>query len=172
MLQLLPKAVPPFDVFFQENYERVVGYTYKKIGNFQDAEDLASEVFLYCQTHYESYDPEKSSLTTWLYMVVNSRIKNHYRDAKTNVDLDSLSGILPDDSRDMDACIYLEQVRTVIRKALQKLPERQKKLIELRYFQGLSGNEIAQVMNMTPGNVRVQLSRALDAMEPLCKDLL
>lgn len=161
----LQKEKMPFSDFYNANYQKVVYYIANKIGNHHDAEDLASEVFMYCYSHYEDYDPSKSSLTTWLYLVVNSRIKNHYRDAKTYVDLESLVNVLPDDTIDMDACIYLEQLRKLLEKALATLPERQRSIVVLRYFKGKSNVEIAAQLGMSQVNVRVQLSRALDTLE-------
>ena len=173
MLQLLPKTdKPPFEEFYEANYSRVVQYIRRKLENLHDAEDLASEIFVYCYSHYEDYDPEKSSLTTWLYMIVNSRIKNHYRDARTYVDLEELVGVIPDETVDMDACIYLQQLRQGLERAMAKLPERQRKIVFMRYFEERSSAEIAAELGITPGNVRVLLSRALDTLEKLCGDLL
>lgn len=173
MLQLLPvKEKQSFEMFYDANYSKVVRYIWTKLGNQQDAEDLAGEVFLYCYSHYEEYDPEKSSLTTWLYLIVNSRLKNHYRDTKTFVDLEDVVGVLPDDSVDMDSCVYLEQLKTQMAQALQQLPERQRRIVMLRYFEDRSSSEIAQIMNMSSVNVRVQMSRALDRLETLCANLL
>lgn len=173
MLVLLPKKEkPPFDEFYAENHRRVVRYIQMKLNDSHEAEDLASEVFLYCYSHYDDYDPEKSSLTTWLYLIVNSRIKNHYRDSKSFVDLESLVGVLPDDSVDMDACIYLQQLRNLLEQALMKLPERQRKIVTMRYFEERSNIEIAEQLGLSPGNVRVLLSRALDALEKSCGVLL
>lgn len=161
----LQREKVPFPDFYNAHYKKVVHYINNKIGNLHDAEDLASEVFLYCYRHYDSYDPGKSSLTTWLYLVVNSRIKNHYRDARTYVDLESLVGVLPDETIDMDACIYLQQLKDLLEKALLTLPERQRKIVTMRYFEEKSNIEIAAELGMTQVNVRVQLSRALDALE-------
>lgn len=173
MLTLLPKTEkPPFEAFYDANYQRVVQYIRKKLENLHDAEDLASEVFLYCYSHYDDYDPQKSSPTTWLYLIVNSRIKNHYRDAKSYVDLESLIGVLPDEMIDMDACIYLQQLRDLLERAMNRLPERQRKIVTMRYFEELSSSEIAAELGISPGNVRVLLSRALDTLEKSCGDLL
>ena len=162
---------PPFSVFYEENYQRVLHYTAGKIGNYHDAEDLVGEIFIYCYSHYDDFDPAKSALTTWLYMIVNSRIKNHYRDAKSCVDLESLVGTLADET-DMDACIYLEQLRDLLEKALAVLPERQRTIVMMRYFEEKSNAEIAEALGMTQVNVRVQLSRALDTLEAKCGNIL
>lgn len=163
---------PSFSEFYDSNYKKVVDYINRKIRNPHDAEDLASEIFMYCYTHYEDYDPSKSSLSTWLYLIVNSRLKNHYRDAKTCVEIETVVGVLPDETIDMDVCIYLQQLRKQLEKAMEKLPERQRKIVIMRYFEEKSNGEIADELGLTQVNVRVQLSRALKALEKLCSNLL
>ena len=154
-----------FTDFYNIYHQKVVYYIERKIGNYHDAEDLASEVFAYCYSHFDSYDPAKSSTTTWLYLVVNSRIKNYYRDSKTYVDLEALIGVLPDEMIDMDACIYLQQMKEIIEKALLTLSERQRKIVTMRYFDEKSNAEIAEELGMSHINVRVQLSRALAVLK-------
>ncbi len=166
-----PQKVP-YETFYEENYGKAVQYIRNKIGSHEDAEDLAGEVFLYCYTHYDGYDPERSSLTTWLYMIINSRIKNHYRDAKTYVDLESVVGVLPDEGPDLDAGIRMEEIHTGVMAAINQLPERRRQIVMMSYFENLSSAEIGQRLGLTPGNVRVQLSRALDSLETLCRDFM
>ncbi len=173
MLELLAtKEKPEFSVFYSENLQRTVQYIYKKLGNQQDAEDLAGDVFLYCYSNYENYDPRKSSLNTWLYLIVNSRIKNYYRDRRIYTDLDDVVGIIPDESNDMDACIYLEQATSHVRKAIDRLPEKQRRVVILRYFEEKTSEQIAGELGITPGNARVLLSRAIDTLEKMCADFV
>ena len=161
----------PFEQVFEQYYSKVLLYLIKKTGNQQEAEDLCSEAFLYCFDHYDSYYPGKSAVSTWLYLVVNSRLKNYYRDRKVHVDLADLQNVLPNESNDMDRGVYLEQMRTELAKAIETLPERQQKIVVMSYFEQKSSAEIAAELGMTPGNVRVQLTRALDKLEVLCKNL-
>ena len=65
MLRLVPQSAKPlYEDVYNANYSKVVQYINKKIGNYADAEDLASEVFLYAYKHYEEFDPQKSSVNT------------------------------------------------------------------------------------------------------------
>lgn len=162
----------PFHIVYEKYYEIVFRYIHRKIDNYHDAQDLTSEAFTYCYQHYHDYDPEKSAVSTWLYLVVNSRIKNYYRDKKTMVDVDALDGILTDDRIDMDACICLEQIRARLSDAIAHLPERQRQAVILRYFGNCSGAEIAARLGTTQGNARVILNRALKQLEKQCRDLL
>lgn len=173
MLQLLEKSrKPDFDTFYQDNYDRTLAYIRYKITNFHDAQDLASEVFLYCYSHYSEYDPEKSAPATWLYLVVNSRLKNYFRDRKEHVDLDEISAVLPDCSPSLDSCLYLEQLHDTLMQAISRLPQRQQEIVTMRYMEEKSHQEIALALGITPGNARVVLSRALRAIEQDCKELL
>lgn len=168
MLTLLPKRqVPPYEEFYTQNYSRVLYYVRGKISSAEDAEDLTSEVFLYCYSHYDDYDPDKSSLTTWLYLIVNSRVKNYYRDHVSFADYESVSETLQDHSIDLDEGVYLEQLHAALMDAIGQLPERQQTIVKMRYFENRSGEEIAQCLGITPGNVRVLLSRALNKLSSL-----
>ena len=168
MLQLFPKnQKPDYDDFYRDNYNRVVNYVKNKINNYEDAEDLASEVFVYCYSHYEDYDPEKSSITTWLYLIVNSRIKNYYRDHVSTADLESIQDIMADEGIDMDQGIYLEQLHKVLMKAIKTLPERDQKIVVMTYFENKSGDQIARALGISPVNVRVALHRALGKLQKM-----
>lgn len=165
MLKLLPqKQVPSYEAFYESHYTRTLHYVKNKISSIEDAEDLTSEVFLYCYNHYDDYDPDKSSQNTWLYLIVNSRIKNYYRDHVSFADYESVSDTIQDMRIDLDQGIYLEQLHSVIMKAIKSLPERQQKIIYMSYFQNMQSDEIARVLGLTPGNVRVLLSRAIDKL--------
>ena len=165
MLKLLPQnKKTSYEDFYAAHYNQVLNYTRNKVTVAEDAEDLVSDVFLYCYHHYENYDPEKSSMTTWLYLILNSRIKNYYRDHVTYADYEVVSDVMQDESIDLDQGVYLEQLHSFIMKAIRSLPQRQQTIITMRYFEDRSTEEIATALGITPGNVRVLLSRALDKL--------
>lgn len=158
---------PDYETFYQENYSRVLRYVCGKLSNSHDAEDLTGDVFLYCLRHYEDYDPSKGKLSTWLYLIVNSRIKNYYRDHTTGVDFEEVSETLQDMGIDLERGVYLEQLHDALMAAIASLPERQQKIVIMRYFENRSGDEIAAALGISPGNVRVLLSRSLDKLSSL-----
>lgn len=165
MLTLLEKKCKPeFEDFYRENYARMLSYVRGKLGNTQDAEDLTSEVFLYCYSRYDTYDPEKSSITTWLYLIVNSRVKNYYRDHVSYVDYDEVADVMQAQGVDLDAGVYLEQLYTALMSAIRELPWRQQQIVMMRYFENRSSEEIGQILGIRPSNVRVLLSRALNKL--------
>ena len=158
-------AKPAFEDLYEEYYQPLLHYLYKKTGNMQDAEDLTSETFLYCYRSYDQYDPEKSAVSTWVYLVANSRLKNHYRDKREHVEISELENLLPAGETDMERAAYLEQLRSFLAERLANLPERQQQVIALRFFQEKDYAEIAEELGISAGNARVILSRALDRLK-------
>ena len=164
-------AKAPFEAVYEEYYQPLLRYLCKKTGSLQDAEDLTSETFLYCYRSYDSYDPEKSAVSTWLYLAANSRLKNYYRDRRDHVEISELENLLPAEETDMDRAAYLEQLRGFLAKKLETLPERQQQVIAMRFFQEKDYDEIADTLGTSAGNIRVILSRALDRLKKEMPDL-
>jgi len=152
-----------FDAFYKEYYNQVYWYIYKKISHAEDAQDLAGDVFCSCFKNFKNYDPEKSAITTWLYVIVNNRLKNYYRDRKISVPLDKQidEKYLQTDDDYISKAILLEDYRNMLADAISTLPEKYQLIVILKYFGEKQSEEISKIMNMSSVNVRVTLSRAL-----------
>lgn len=161
------KNVLTFEVAYEQFYEKILAFFCRKISNRADAEDLTEEVFTYCYKNWSSYDPEKASLSTWIYLVANSRYKNYCRDHKMFVDIDERVDIADETFDDMEKALYVQELRRVLNNALENLTDRQRKIVVLKYFEGLGTDEIAGLLQSTPNNVRVQLSKALKNMKKI-----
>ncbi len=160
-----------FEEFYEQYYSGAVYYVTGKLGHREDAEDLVSEAFAYCYSHFGDYDPEKSSLRTWLYVVIHSRLKNYYRDRKQLVDISELENVLPDEMSDVEQSVCVEDIRKAMEIALRALPERERRIIVLKYYMNKTSAEIADALGMSPVNVRVLLSRTLKKLQQSCGNL-
>ncbi|MCH5187240.1 MAG: sigma-70 family RNA polymerase sigma factor [Oscillospiraceae bacterium] len=159
-------AVPEFKDFYSKYYDQVYWYIFKKINNIEDSQDLAGDVFSLCLKHYSKYDPEKSSLSTWLYVIVNNRLKNYYRDRKVFVPLDENIDAFMSDSDDYATeALYLEDSRNMLADAISSLPKNNQLIIILKFFGEKQSHEIADILHMSPTNVRVSLSRSLKKIQ-------
>lgn len=160
-----------FEELYQKYYSGAVYYVTGKIGNREDAEDLVSEAFTYCYAHYAEYDSSKSAPQTWLYVVINSRLKNYYRDRKIMTDISELENVIPDDTPEMEKSIFLEEIRDTVAGALKALSERERRIVVMKYFLNKTSGEIADELGLSPVNARVLLSRALKKMQQSCESL-
>lgn len=153
-----------FERFYMTHYHEALKYTIKRIGNQHDAEDVLSETFLYCYDHSSEYDPRLASERTWLYLVLKSRIQNHFRNRREEEQLEITDTLEYDGRNYMDDAAELEETRNALAAALLSLPERQRKLVILRYFYECNTKELAEQTGMSAGNARTTLSRALNAL--------
>lgn len=155
-----------FDAFYEEYYNQVYRYIYKKISHAEDAQDLAEDVFCSCFKNLKNYDPEKSAVTTWLYVIVNNRLKNYYRDKKTTVPLEEqVNEYYLSVEDDTEKAILIEDYRDMLADAIAALPEKYQLLVILKYFGEKQSDDIAKITNMSAVNVRVTLSRALKRIQ-------
>lgn len=154
-----------YDEVYKKYYSQILAYFKKHISSEADAEDLTSEVFMYCYRNFDKYDSKKASVSTWIYLVAKSRFCNYLRDRKVNDNIDDYDNLVGGSADDMDKALYLEETRKQLDSALKALTERQRTIVVLRYFQDKSAEEIAKVLGTNANNVRVQLHKALESMK-------
>ena len=121
--------------------------------NHDLAEDLTQDTFLKALLTLED---SHGNMKAWLYMVARNLYFNYVKKAKTVVPLDDLQ--LAEDNL-LSEIIKNEQNKMLF-KALSKLSANKREILQLQYFGGLSQNEIAAILRLTPANVRVLALRA------------
>lgn len=153
--------VMAFEQVYERYYFDVFRFFIKRIENRQEAEDLTSDVFLYCYKNYNRYDSKKSAISTWLFLVAKSMLKTYYRDRKQHLDISDFEDWLLADATDMSRAVYLEQLRRFLTEQIKTLPEKQQQVIIMRFFQEKDFDEIAIALDTSQGNIRVMLTRAI-----------
>lgn len=150
-----------FECVYRDYYMVINKFIYKKIVNYSDAEMLTSDVFFKAFKHYEKFDPSIASEKTWLFTITQNILKNYYRDRKRikNIEdyMNSDELVMQDE---LENAVYIQEVRDELAKALKELPERESKIIVLKWFKNKSAREIACILGLSEGNVRTIASRA------------
>jgi RNA polymerase sigma-70 factor (ECF subfamily) len=138
----------------------VLNFVYRLLGNADDAEDVAQEVFVRAYRHWDEYDPRRS-VSTWLFaMARNAAIDRlRYRQRHPTAPLDA-SPEPSAESREVET----REIGAVIAAAIQTLPEDQRTAIILAEYHGLSYAEIAEVMRCSVKSVESRLYRAKAAL--------
>lgn len=159
-----------FEEYFHKYYQQAFRYTMKKVSNIDTAEDITMDTFVACYKSFEAFDPQKAKFATWLYVALNNRIKNYYRDKKDFDCLDDHNDIADSQEDEMLQSIYLSEMRSALATALETLNDIQRQIVIKKYFSNMSSNEIANDIGSTPGNVRVQLTRAIKKLKEYFED--
>lgn len=150
---------------------RLVGVMHHLLGNADEAEDLAQEVFLRVYRTRKKYRP-KAKFSTWLFTIANNlalnALRNRQRKPAIPLELRESGPLGPRPAeqlvknRDAAPSYSLQHAELTdrIRMALDKLNERQKMAVILNKFEDMGYAEIAEVMELTTKAVKSLLSRA------------
>lgn len=159
-----------FQEIYEDYYDKVLSFIRARVNVQQDAEDLTSDVFLKCYKNIEKYDPERAAVSTWIFTIANNTLKNHYRDSRQMTSIDDMEGYDVPYEEDFDKAIRLEEIRRYLDEAIADLDETKRKILLMRYFDEMKTSDIAEDLGMSPGNVRVILSRTISQLNIQIRD--
>jgi RNA polymerase sigma factor (sigma-70 family) len=152
---------PDLEGIFSKYLDPVYRFLYSRVGNREDAEDLTSEVFLKATRQLDGSRPE-ASMAKWLFTVAQTVLADHWRQyyrSGAPLPLDeSRAADVPDSDHGL---VPTERSAALVARVLEGLPERYRRVLELRFLQGYSIGETAREMKVTPDNVKVIQHRAL-----------
>src|SRR6202162_6491704 len=151
------------------------------LGDTSDAADSAQEVFLKAFKGIRSFR-QGSSLKTWLYRIAIREALNHRRWFKRhlqkNISLDAepAEGCAPMDIEDLSATPFdllaAHEIQVAVQGALQQVPDVFRSAVILRDLEGLSYEEVAEVLDCSVGTVKSRILRGRRALKDLLDPLL
>jgi len=156
---------------YESYYDRISRYAFVRLDNQADAEELAGEVFLRALESLDTYKERGVPMQSWLFRIAHNLIVDHYRKVKNQktVSVDTVT-IKAEAESDPEAQAMMEFEVTRVKRALGRLTESQRKVIELRFFGGLTSEEAGQVLKKRPGAVRELQSAAIKALRNLLNE--
>ena len=154
-------------------YDRYGGLMYglglKMLSDPAQAEDLLHDAFVEAWGAVNSYDPARGSVRAWLVTRMRSRALDRLRKRSRSKEelgerFETFDGVseLSDPSAAPD--------QALVREALQSLPEAQRAVLELGYFQGCSSSEIASRLDIPIGTVKSRVARGLAQLRKALAD--
>lgn len=170
-----------YDDLVRRYQERVYATIYHMTSNHEDANDLAQETFIKAFHALKSFKGD-SSFFTWLYRIAVNKTINHLKQRKrrnhvslNDLDLNAehdpdLVALISDKTprRDMS----LAELQERLNAAMQKLSEVHRMAVVLHDVQGLSHDEISQIMDCNVGTVRSRLFYARQQLQAYLSDYL
>jgi len=140
--------------------ERVLAYLTGRAESREDAEDLCEEVFAEVLRCLPRYDPEKASLSTWIFQITRFTLIDYLRTTHTYEPL-------PEDIRaadDIAEDFIRRETLECLAAALMALKQQERDIIVLRYYRGQTLMEISRLTGISYGMVKVKHKRALNAL--------
>jgi len=153
---------------FLDRIEQHKGLLYKVVRLYQDQEedrqDLMQEIMVQLWTSYDSFRGE-SQFSSWMYRVALNTAIVFFRKESRRPDW---MEAYPDLAEEVRPVLEMDEKLAIFRKALNRLTKVEKALIFL-YMEGRQGKEIADILGISPANVRVRLTRVKNKLQTIIK---
>ena len=139
---------------------KVLAYLTGRTYSREDAEDLCEEVFAKVLRCLPQFDPEKASLSTWIYQITRFTYIDHLRKSRPDEPLDEdIEGA----EDPQETCIKKETLGRLA-SALMTLTQDERDIVVLRYYEGRTLTEISRLTGISYGMVKVKHNNALRAL--------
>lgn len=166
--------VGAFDQLIKKYRERVYSVIYNMTANREDAADLTQEAFIKAFQSINRFQGQ-SSFFTWLYRIAVNSTLTHLRKSKLRTffsfekinEEDKSSEVLNQltDKKGADREVYVKELQEKLNEAMQKLSIKHRTVVTLFEIDGLSHEEIAEVMDCSVGTVRSRLHYAKQLLQ-------
>ncbi len=160
-------------------FQRIYNYILHRTGNVDLTEDLTSQVFMKVLDNIEKFEWRGLPFSAWLYRIASNEIASHFRKSKpvSNVDLSELEFLAPDEEESIHEKMVgdvekesLELKYSKVKELVDKLKPKYAEIIVLKFFEKKSNLEISQILDVTEGNLRIRLFRALKILKKLINE--
>lgn len=148
-----------FEEAYNDNFSYIYNFLYAHTLHRELAEDLTSQTFLKAYEHYNSYDPERSSVRTWLCRIARNLMIDHFRanPASRQVALEDAEELIHTDEYQ----ILKDSTNREVYRLLSLLDPDERELISLRYFSDMAVSDIAETLGITLNAASKRIRRIL-----------
>ena len=142
---------------------KVMGYIAARVQRRADAEDLCADVFEKAFRKREAFDESKASISTWIFTITRNTVIDYFRKTRPTEDLDENLA----SEEEIDEGLLTQETLSELAAALVKLPEELQDIIVLMYYDGKPMTEVAGLMRLSYGAVKLRHQKALVQLKKL-----
>jgi RNA polymerase sigma-70 factor, ECF subfamily len=159
-----------FSELYRAHLRDVYSYSYYRIGNHHDAEDLTEQTFLQAYRHFERAQAESDGrpLRPWLIRIAHNLAANLYRDRsrRPQTSIDDTTTELKTQHTTEDLVEGRDELARIL-ESIKELPDERREALIMRFALGMDNREIARAMGKSDGATKVLLHRAIKQLEGL-----
>ncbi|GAB5452081.1 MAG: RNA polymerase sigma factor RpoE [Halioglobus sp.] len=162
-----------FDMLVLKYQHKIFGLISRYVRDADEVQDVAQEAFIKAYRALPKFRGD-SAFYTWLYRIAINTAKNHLvsrsrRPPGSDVDVEDAeyyeAGGALRDLENPENALFGEELKAVVEKAMAELPDDLRTAVTLREFDGLSYEDIAEIMDCPVGTVRSRIFRAREAID-------
>jgi RNA polymerase sigma-70 factor, ECF subfamily len=162
-----------FGILVERYMPKMKRYAQKFLFGYEDAEDLAQEIFIKAYINIQGFDVSRR-FSPWLYRIAHNEfintIKKKGKEALPFFDPDTIfpHPIAPERTDD-DA--YKREIKEIMDKCLVQLAPKYREALILYYYEDMDYREMAEILHVPVSTIGVRLKRGREALQKICHDL-
>lgn len=159
-----------FNLLVRKYQKKIYMVIRKMVLNHDDADDITQEVFIKLYHSINEFRGE-SKFFTYLYrMAINFSLNHLLRNKKTLMKTTSIENLsIASKDKQADEIIDAEEKTKLIEKAIESLPDQQRAVFNLRYYENLSYEDISTILNKSIGGMKANYFHAVKKIEKFLK---
>ena len=152
-----------FAGFYDLTSRTVFGIVLRVLRDRAQAEEVTQEVYVDAWRHATRFDPDTGGAAGWLNTIAHRKAVDRVRSVERSVARDQRHHDMEDQVRDDDVSelIVARDEGRRVRAALDQLPESQRTVVQLAYFEGRSQREVAEFLEIPLGTAKTRIRDAL-----------
>jgi RNA polymerase sigma-70 factor (ECF subfamily) len=161
-----------FTDLYRAHLRDVYSYSYYRVGNHHDAEDLTEQTFLQAYRHFERAQRESNGrpLRPWLIRIAHNLAANYYRDRARKPQTQLEDAAVVSATHDTEDLVEGRQELQDVLEGVSKLPDDRREALIMRFALGMDNREIARALNRSEGATKVLIHRAIKQLEQGLKE--
>ncbi len=151
---------------YEEYFDKIAHYIYVRLGDRNEAENLAGEVFLKALESLKSYKERGIPMQAWLFRIAHNVSVDLLR-RRGKIATVPINGVTVESSEDIVAMAEKSIEMERVNEAMQKLTPEQREVVRLRFFGDLSSKEVGGILKKSDGAVREMQRAAVEKLRGL-----
>ena len=154
-----------FNLLVRAYQQRVYGHVRKMVIDHDDADDLTQEVFIKVHKYIEGFR-EDSQLFTWIYRIATNECLSFLQRKKRRFFL-PIGDVVSELTAKLDNSTHIsgDEIQIKLQKAILTLPDKQRAVFNMKYFEDMTYEDISEITNTTVGALKASYHHAVKKIE-------
>jgi RNA polymerase sigma-70 factor, ECF subfamily len=155
-----------FEPLYERYVDQIYRYTYRRVGNHAEAEDLTAQTFQQALSALPRYEWRGLPFGAWLYRIAGNLIIRHRRTRTREVAVEDVASYHAEHEwgDDLFDIVASREASSTLVDAVRRLPADQQRALVLKYARGLKNHEVGALMGRSEGAIKQLVHRAITAL--------
>ena len=165
------KKTKDFEIIFNFYAPKIKSLLVRNGADVTLAEDIMHDTMINIWDKIHLYNPEKGSFSSWIYTIARNNRIDLLRKKSSQPYTDISEIDIPSDNENSQEIVERKSITEQVKNAINLLPEKQRKVIELSFINDMTQDEIAVKLNIPIGTVKSRMRLAYQKMKENLKDI-